>query len=88
MNRYELLVAAVGIAVVAGCASTGRQAASADGKATASEDDKTYITGSRLPVRDGRAARDVKTTTDRQEINTMFRPGGNATGGVTGAGGN
>ena len=88
MNRYELLAAAVGIALVAGCASTDRQAASADGKAAASEDDKTYITGSRIPVRDGRGHRDVKATTDRQEIDMMFRPGGNATGGVTGAGGN
>ena len=61
---------------------------SVDGKATAADEDKAYITGSRIPVRDRSTTRDVKSVTDRQEINSMVRPGGNASGGITGAGGN
>ena len=88
MKRYELLVAVLGTAFVAGCASTDKQAASADGRAAVADEEKTYVTGSRIPVRDGRAHRDVKAVTDKQEINNMLRPGGNATGGVLGTGGN
>ena len=83
MNVYPLLVAAVGIALVAGCASTstGKQAA-------ADDQEREYVTGSRIPVR-GAPTSDVKAVTSKEGIQDMVRPrGGNATGGVTGAGGN
>ena len=65
MNRYQLLVTVVGTAIVAGCASTARQAAVQD-------DDKTYITGSRIPVHSGTGARDVKAVASRQGIDDML----------------
>ena len=80
MNRYQLLVAAVGTAFVAGCASVDKQAAAQD-------DDKTYVTGSRIPVRGGTGSGSVKATTSRQEIDQMLHKGGNAAGTIPGAGG-
>ncbi len=82
MNGYPLLVAAVGIALVAGCAST-----STDKRADLDDQDREYRTGSRIPVR-GNPTSDVKTVNTREGIDDMMRRGGNATGGVTGAAGN
>jgi hypothetical protein len=79
MNRYRLLVAAIGTTLLAGCATPDRQAAAQD-------DEKEYVTGSRIPVKSG-TGRDVKNTSSKEGINDMLRRGGNATGGVTGAGG-
>ncbi len=79
MNRYQLLVAVVGATFVAACAS-------ADKQTTAQDEDKSYVTGSRIPVH-GTGARDVKGTTSRQGIDDLLHKGGNATGGVGGAGG-
>jgi hypothetical protein len=77
MNRYHLLVATLGAALVAGCASTDKQAAVDD-------DDRTYVTGSRLPKHVGGH---VKAITNKQGIDDLLRKGGSSTGGVTGAGG-
>jgi outer membrane murein-binding lipoprotein Lpp len=44
MKRFHLLVAAVGTVLVAGCASTEKQAAVPD-------EEKTYVTGRRIPER-------------------------------------
>jgi hypothetical protein len=49
--------------VVAGCASTNRDTPSFD-------DDKVYVTGSRIPVRDRST---VLTTSDRNAIDDMMR---------------
>ena len=81
MNGRALLVAAVGIAFAAGCATTERQAATDD-------DDKVYVTGSRIPVKEGKGSQSVQSTATRQGIDDMLRKPGNATGGVMGAGGN
>jgi hypothetical protein len=62
-----------------GCASTATQTDTA-------YEDKEYVTGSRIPVKD-KSSTPVKTTSDRKAINDMVRPGGNASGGVSGAGG-
>ena len=78
MNRIHLLVAVLGIAFVSGCASTDKQAALQD-------DDKTYVTGSRIPVKDT-SHPNVSAVTDKKDINEMMHRGGNATGGVQGAG--
>lgn len=80
MKRLHLFVATVGTVVVAGCASTDRQAAVPD-------EEKTYVTGSRIPVSSGGGPKGVKATSSRQGIDDMLRKGGSATGGVTGAGG-
>lgn len=81
MNRCHLLAAVVATAVVAGCAS-------ADQEVAAQEDDETYVTGSRLPVRTGSGPGATKATTTLPRIDDMLRRPGNATGGVPGAGGN
>ena len=80
MNRYQLLVATIGTAFVAGCASTDREAAVPD-------EDKTYVTGSRIPVRDGTGPRDVKSTSSKEGVDDMLRKGGSTTGGTGGRGG-
>lgn len=80
MNRIHLLVAVLGIAFVAGCASTEKQAALQD-------DEKTYVTGSRIPVKDKSSLPNASSVSDKKDINEMMHRGGNATGGVSGAGG-
>jgi hypothetical protein len=65
MNRYWVLVAAVGVAFVAGCSSMGKPTADSD-------DDKTYVTGSHIPARDSGS---VKSTTDKTEIENAMRRG-------------
>ena len=82
MNGYPLLAAAVGIALVAGCAST-----STVDRSALDDEEKSYVTGSRIPVR-GNPTHDVKSVSTREGIQDMMRPVGNATGGVTGASGN
>lgn len=79
MNRHGLIIAAgVAATLAAGCAST-------DNQKRVSEDEKTYVTGSRIPVKESPNT-GVKAITDRQSIEDMVRPRG-ATGGVVGAGG-
>jgi PBP1b-binding outer membrane lipoprotein LpoB len=70
MNRSDLLFVAVCALLLAGCASTDKKQSAAD------DDEKTYVTGSRIPVKDRSA---VNATTDRKAIDDMFRKG--ATGG-------
>jgi hypothetical protein len=41
-----------------------------------SPDDKAYVTGSRLPVRDNSTSANVKGITDKKSIDDMTRPGG------------
>jgi hypothetical protein len=78
MNRHGLVIAAaVGATLAAGCASTATQN-------RASEDEKTYVTGSRIPVKD-KVHGNVSATTDRKAIEEFMRPA--PTGGVVGAGG-
>ena len=64
MNRYCLLLAVAGTAFIVGCAS-------ADKKAESPDDDKDFVTGSRLPVKAGTGH--AATTTTRQGIDDMLR---------------
>ena len=80
MNPYHLLVAVVGIAAVAGCASAGGQ------QARVQDDDRTYVTGSRIPVKEPGSG-SAKTISEKSDIDKFMNRGGNATGGVLGAGG-
>ena len=64
MNRYHLLFAVAGTAFIAGCASADKQAAVQD-------EDKEYVTGSRIPVRAGTGR--ATSTSDRQTIDNMMR---------------
>lgn len=81
MNRFGLFIAAAFAATLAGgCAAP-------NGTQKAADDDKVYVTGSRIAVKESPHA-GVKAMTDRRAIEDMMRPGGAATGGVLGAGGN
>ncbi len=66
MNRPDLLFVAVCALLVAGCASTDKKQSAAD------DDEKTYVTGSRIPVKDRST---VNSTTDRKAIDDMMRRG-------------
>jgi hypothetical protein len=66
MNRQGLVIAAaVATTLAAGCASTNTQN-------RASDDEKTYVTGSRIPVKDA-VYGNVQGTGDRKSIEDMVR---------------
>jgi len=68
MNRYQLLFATAAASFVAGCAT-------APTPAPVSQDDKTYVTGSRLPAREGDTSATVNSTSNKQTIDDMMRRG-------------
>ena len=70
MNRYNLILAAIAATVVAGCATAPTQTA-----ATESPDDKAYVTGSRIPVRDNSTTANVKGVTSKTGIDDMMNHG-------------
>ena len=70
MNRCALLAA--------GCATNGNQA-------TVASEDKEYVTGSRIPIKNNDKS-GARATSDRNTIDDMLRRGGNATGGTGGGG--
>lgn len=70
MNRYNLIFAVVAVAALVGCATTPTP------QAADSPDDKAYVTGSRLPVRDGSTSANVKGITDKHSIDEITHPGG------------
>ena len=72
MKRSDLLFVAVSAVLVAGCAATDKKQTAAD------DDDKTYVTGSRIPVKDRST---VNATTDRNAIDSMMRKGATSSGG-------
>ena len=68
MNRYDLLLATIAVVLVAGCASVTTQTAEP-------ERDKTVVTGSRLPAREGAGATDVKSIGTKEGIDDMMKRG-------------
>ena len=75
MKRYVLL-AALGAALVAGCATNNTKTAATD------DDEKVTVTGSRIP-RGDRNAPGLKGTSDKNSITDMMRPAGG--GGMPGS---
>lgn len=69
MNRYNTILAAVAVTALFGCA-TAPTAPTGE-----SPDDKAYVTGSRLPVRDGSTAANVKGVTSKEGIDDMLNRG-------------
>jgi outer membrane lipoprotein SlyB len=69
MNRSTLLLATIAATFVAGCASTPVVSTAAD-----AQDEKTRVTGSRLPARDSSSS--VKSIDDKQGIGDMQRGSG------------
>ena len=72
MNRYKMVLAAVAITVAAACATPNPP----NQQASQPQDDKGYVTGSRLPVRDNSTSANVKGITDKRSIDDMVRPSG------------
>ena len=77
MNRYNTIVAAVAVTALFGCATAPTPPTGE------SQDDKAYVTGSRLPVRDGgTSGADVKgvgnkeATEDLRRGNVYIQPKG------------
>ena len=71
MDRYNLLLAAI-VCIIGGCASAPTQTAS-------NPDDKTVVTGSRLPARDRESNSSVRSIDSKQDVGDMMQRG-NATG--------
>ena len=69
MKRYQLLIVGVPAWVVGGCASMDVQ--SGDQRETTEE--RTYVTGSHLPVRNGTSSK--TTTTDSKAFEDAMRRG-------------
>jgi PBP1b-binding outer membrane lipoprotein LpoB len=68
MNRYDLLLATIAAVLIAGCASVTTQTAEP-------QQDKTVVTGSRLPAREGAASADVKSIGSKEGIDDMMKRG-------------
>ena len=68
MNRYGLLAAALGAVAMAACTSVEPQQQSGENKP-----DKTYITGSRIPVREGSGSASVKSIDNKQGVDDMMQ---------------
>ena len=70
MNRYNLLLATIAATFVAGCASTPIANPAAE-----AQDEKTRVTGSRLPTRDRDSSASVKSIENKQGIDDMMGRG-------------
>jgi hypothetical protein len=68
MNRYDLILAAIAATVVASCATPPSQMAENE-----SPDDKAYVTGSRLPVRDNSTSANVKGISGKDAMDELRR---------------
>ncbi|MEO8675344.1 MAG: hypothetical protein ABI569_07180 [Casimicrobiaceae bacterium] len=85
MHRSILLLAIVGALLSAGCASMNPQGATAANAPGTDDDEKSYLTGSRIPVKDKTInAR----TTDKNTIDSIYRRAQVCTGGGACGGGN
>ncbi len=69
MNRYNTVLAAVAITVAAACATPNPP----DQQASQSQEDKGYVTGSRIPVRNGGTTADVKGVSGKDAMDAMRR---------------
>ena len=69
MNRYNTVLAAVAVSVAAACATPNPP----DQQAQQPQDDKGYVTGSRLPVRNGGTTADVKGISGKDAMDAMRR---------------
>jgi uncharacterized protein YceK len=80
VNRFFVVFAALAAISLVGCASVEQQQ-SAESKA-----DKTYTTGSRIPVRDGIGSASVKSIDNKEATDAIMQRGGVIGSGKTGGG--
>jgi hypothetical protein len=68
MNRYGLMAAALGAVALVACTSVETQQQSSENKP-----DKTYITGSRIPVHEGSSSASVRSVESKQGVDDMMQ---------------
>ena len=69
MNRYGLLAAAVGAVALVACTSVETQ----QQQSGENKPDKTYVTGSRIPVREGSTSASVRSVESKQGVDDMMQ---------------
>jgi hypothetical protein len=69
MNRYNTVLAAAAVSVAAACATPNPP----NQEAQQSPEDKGYVTGSRLPVRNGGTTADVKGISGKDAMDAARR---------------
>jgi hypothetical protein len=67
MNHHNVILAALAVTALFGCATTPSP------QVADSQDDKAYVTGSRLPVRDGGTSADVKGVGNKDAVDDLRR---------------
>jgi uncharacterized protein YceK len=80
VNRFIVVLASLAAVSLAGCASVEQQQ-SAEPRA-----EKTYSTGSRIPVRDGSGSAAVKSVDNREATDAITQRGGVIGSGRAGGG--
>ena len=72
MNLYNTVLAAVAVAAAAACATPNPPNQQAQ-QAAESQEDKGYVTGSRIPVRNGATTADVKGISGKDAMDAARR---------------
>ena len=68
MNRYNMVLAAVAVTVAAACATPNPNQ-----QTSQAQEDKGYVTGSRLPTRNGSTTADVKGVSGKDAMDELRR---------------
>jgi len=74
VNRHTLLPVLLAVISVAACNAEPQRSGSAENKA-----EKTYVTGSRIPVRDDSGSASVKTIDNKQGVDDVMQNRGTIT---------
>jgi hypothetical protein len=80
VNRYRLLSAMIAAVAIAACATVEPQSTSEN------KSDKTYVTGSRIPVREGSTSASVKSIDNKQGVDDVMQNRGTITSNPKGGG--
>ena len=78
MKGYVILAAAVAAAAVAACSTVEPQPSASTQPSASNQDDKAYVTGSRIPVKGGGTGSEVQAVGNRQGIDAMMRSSGSS----------
>ncbi len=72
MNRYVLVPALVAAASIVACAAVEPQQSAATGSSEVRHE-KTYVTGSRIPVRDSTGSAEVRSIQSKEGVDDMMQ---------------
>lgn len=68
MNRYWIFSVVIASGALAACATVEQQQQTSDNKP-----DKTYVTGSRIPVKDSSGSASVRSVDNKQGVDDMMQ---------------